>query len=109
MVRGNMDPSVPDITRHSVTWNPWHGCHRISEGCQNCFMFAGDDKRGLDANTIRRSRTQFDLPLRKDRNGRYVHRDCIIGTCMTSDFFIEEADEWRSEAWAKCLCSMIRV
>lgn len=19
------------------TWNPWHGCHKCSEGCQNCY------------------------------------------------------------------------
>ena len=23
----------------------------------------------------------------------------IVFTCMTSDFFLEEADEWRSECW----------
>ena len=91
---------VTDITRYSVSWNPWHGCHRVSEGCRNCFMFAGDDRRGIeDSNIVRRSRTQFDLPMRKDRNGRYAYRDCVIGTCMTSDFFIEEADQWRKEAW----------
>ena len=95
------DPGpVSDITRHSVTWNPWHGCHRVSEGCRNCFMFAGDGRRGIpDSDTVRRSRTQFDLPLRKDRSGRYTYRDSVIGTCMTSDFFIEEADPWRDEAW----------
>lgn len=21
------------------TWNPWHGCHKISPGCKNCYMF----------------------------------------------------------------------
>jgi protein gp37 len=89
-----------EISRRSVTWNPWHGCHRVSEGCRNCFMFAGDGKRGVeDSNVVRRSKTQFDLPLKKDRSGRYLYRDCVIGTCMTSDFFIEEADEWRDEVW----------
>ena len=89
-----------DISRGSVTWNPWHGCHRVSEGCRNCFMFAGDRMRGVDgSDTVRRSRTQFDLPLKKDRSGRYLYRDTVIGTCMTSDFFIEEADAWREDAW----------
>ena len=25
-----------------------------------------------------------------------------IQVCMTSDFFLEEADPWRAEAWASC-------
>ncbi|MFR1499226.1 MAG: DUF5131 family protein, partial [Monoglobus pectinilyticus] len=24
------------------TWNPWHGCHKISAGCANCYMFRSD-------------------------------------------------------------------
>ncbi|MBD5420441.1 MAG: phage Gp37/Gp68 family protein [Muribaculaceae bacterium] len=20
-----------------VSWNPWHGCHKISEGCRHCY------------------------------------------------------------------------
>ena len=20
-------------------WNPWHGCKKCSEGCENCYMF----------------------------------------------------------------------
>ena len=23
-------------------WNPWRGCHKISEGCLNCYMFRRD-------------------------------------------------------------------
>ncbi|MCQ2070152.1 MAG: phage Gp37/Gp68 family protein [archaeon] len=64
-------------------------------------MFAGDSSRGLDSsNVVRRSSTQFDLPLKKDNRGRYVLRDRIVLTPLTSDFFIEEADEWRDEAWS---------
>jgi phage gp37Gp68 protein len=44
-------------------WNPWHGCHKKSTGCLNCYMFR--------------------------RDSLYV----------TSDFFIEEADEWRKDIW----------
>lgn len=21
-----------------IIWNPWHGCHKISEGCEHCYM-----------------------------------------------------------------------
>ena len=91
---------IPDFVRNSVSWNPWHGCHRVSEGCLNCYMFVGDACRGVEgSDVVRRSKTQFDLPLRKDRKGLYVIRDRLIHTSMTSDFFIEEADPWRDEAW----------
>ena len=26
----------------TITWNPWHGCTRVSSGCANCYMFARD-------------------------------------------------------------------
>ena len=95
------DPIVPEFIERSVCWNPWHGCRKVSEGCRNCYMFAGDAGRGVGgSNEIRRSKTQFDLPLRRDRRGLYSIRNQLVLTSMTSDFFIEEADEWRDEAWS---------
>ncbi len=83
-----------------IIWNPWHGCHRCSEGCAHCFVFYLDGKRGVDSDTVRRSKTNFQLPLKKDRVGNYkVVSGTEVATCFTSDFFIEEADEWRREAW----------
>ncbi|MCQ2079241.1 MAG: phage Gp37/Gp68 family protein [archaeon] len=96
-----MSDGIPEFVKHSVPWNPWHGCRRVSEGCLNCYMFQGDAGRGVEgSDVVRRSKTQFDLPLRKDRNGRYKLRDSLIIVSLTSDFFIEEADEWRDEAWS---------
>lgn len=96
-------PRVMDVGiklyRQSISWNPWHGCRRVSEGCRNCYMFEGDSRRGLDGSEVRRSKTQFELPLKRDRNGRYACRDCFFMTSLTSDFFIEDADCWRDEAW----------
>ena len=66
----------------------------------NCYMFEGDERRGVpNSDVVTRSKTQFNLPLRKDRNGRYRIRDMLLITSATSDFFIEEADEWRDDAW----------
>ena len=43
----------------------------------------------------------FDLPLRRDRHGDYkLAPGSEVFTCLTSDFFLEEADPWRAEAWA---------
>ena len=81
-------------------WNPWHGCIKCSEGCQNCYMYYLDAQRGRDGSRIARAKTGFRYPLAKDRSGRYkVGSGEMLRVCLTSDFFLAEADEWRGEAW----------
>ena len=83
---------------HSI-WNPWHGCVRCSEGCLNCYMYYLDGLRDKDGAEIYRT-SAARYPLTKDRSGQYkVRSGEMISVCMTSDFFLEEADQWRSEAW----------
>lgn len=80
-------------------WNPWHGCHKISEGCKNCYVYRQDamyDK----ASFIVKKTSSFDLPLKKSKNGKYkLKSNEIVYTCLTSDFFVEEADLWRPETY----------
>ena len=81
-------------------WNPWHGCKKYSEGCQNCYMYYLDSLREKDGSQIYRTKAGFRYPLSKDRSGRYkVKSGEMLRVCMTSDFFLEEADAWRDEAW----------
>ena len=81
-------------------WNPWHGCRKISEGCQNCYMYFLDGTRDKDGSVISRCKTGFDYPLRKDRSRNFkIKPGENIRVCMTSDFFLEEADAWRQDAW----------
>ena len=81
-----------------IIWNPWHGCHKISEGCQHCYMYFLDGKRGIDTSRIFRTEN-FDLPLRRDRSGRFKLQPGIqLYVGLSTDFFVEEADEWRDEA-----------
>ncbi|MBO6055962.1 MAG: DUF5131 family protein [Alphaproteobacteria bacterium] len=81
-------------------WNPWHGCKKISEGCQNCYMYFLDSQRGRSGAEIYRVKGNFDYPLHKDRFGNYKIRSGeFLRVCMTSDFFLSEADCWRAEAW----------
>ena len=82
-------------------WNPWHGCKKCSEGCQNCYMYFLDEQRGKNGADIYRTKAGFRYPLSKDRSGRYkVQSGEQLRVCMTSDFFLEEADIWRDEAWS---------
>ena len=81
-------------------WNPWHGCVKYSEGCRYCYMYTMDRYNGLSGAEIRRNKGGFDYPLQRDRSGAYrVRSGETLRVCMTSDFFMEEADPWRAEAW----------
>lgn len=73
----------------AIPWNPWHGCKKVSPGCKNCFVYKMDKRYGRDTTIITKGKTTYEL---KDK-------DCppgsLVKLCFSSDFFIEEADEWR--------------
>lgn len=80
-------------------WNPWRGCHKYSEGCRYCYIHKGDSKRGVDTNQIVRT-DKFYAPIEKNKKGEYkIKSGQLIYICFSSDFLIEEADEWRKECW----------
>lgn len=87
------------IESGSKMWNPWHGCKKLSDGCKHCYVYRGDSKRGIDSSIITKTKS-FDLPVQKKRNGEYkIPGGALVYTCFTSDFFLDETDEWRKEAW----------
>jgi len=62
-------------------------------------VYRGDAKRGIDSSIIIQTKN-FDLPIRKKKNGEYkIASGREVFTCFTSDFFVEDADVWRPEAW----------
>jgi protein gp37 len=75
-----------------ATWNPWHGCARVSPGCAHCYMYRDKKRYGQDPSAVVRSKTAFSAPV------RWTSARTIF-TCSWSDFFIEEADRWREDAW----------
>lgn len=74
------------------TWNPWYGCERVSEGCDNCYMFRDMRFRGLDPAVVQRSKSRFRDPLKWKEPAR-------VFTCSWGDWFHKDADAWRPEAW----------
>ena len=81
-----------------IIWNPWHGCHKVSEGCQHCYMYFLDRMRGIDTSMVTRN-AGFDMPLRRGRDGKFKiapGMELLVG--LSTDFFVEEADAWRDEA-----------
>ncbi len=83
----------------AVSWNPWHGCVRVSEGCRHCYVYRQDAAWQLDGSLLRKT-SAFRLPVRRSRDGRWkIPAGEVVYTCFTSDFLFEEADAWRKEAW----------
>ena len=80
-----------------VTWNPWHGCTKYSEGCRYCYVYRQDEMFGRDS-TICKKTNDFNLPIKKDRRGNYkIPSGSLIMTCFSSDFLLSDADSWRDE------------
>ena len=80
-----------------VTWNPWHGCTKYSEGCRYCYVYRQDEMFGRDSRECRKT-NDFNLPIKKDRKGNYkIPSGSLIMTCFSSDFLLSDADPWRDE------------
>lgn len=76
-----------------ATVNFWTGCKKVSPGCKFCYMYRDKDMYGQDPKSvIRTSDTTFYRAL------KWLEPRKIF-TCSWSDFFIEEADQWRDDAW----------
>ena len=75
------------------TVNFWTGCKKVSEGCKYCYMYRIKDRQGKIGSFVKRvSDYSFYEPLSWEE-------PMSIFTCSMSDFFIEEADPWRKDAW----------
>lgn len=80
-----------------ITYNCWHGCHKKSEGCMHCYVYRRDESIGKDSNVVYKT-VNFNLPIKKDRYGNYKYpKGTEFMMCFSSDFFVEEADEWRKD------------
>lgn len=84
-------------------WNPWRGCHKCSEGCKFCYIHKGDVKRGVDTNIIVKTE-KMNVPIERYKRGEHAGEYKIksgetVYVCFSSDFLIEEADQWRDECW----------
>ncbi len=79
-------------------WNPWRGCKKCSDGCKYCYIHKGDYKRNIDTSDITKT-TDFSKPIEKLKNGTYKIKSGLVYLGFSTDFLIEEADEWRDECW----------
>lgn len=80
-------------------WNPWRGCRKYSDGCKYCYIHKGDAKRGIDTNNVVKT-DKFYAPIERNKNGEYrIKSGQTVYMCFSTDFLIEDADEWRKECF----------
>lgn len=82
-------------------WNPWHGCTKISAGCKFCYVYRQDEMYGCEiGSNVARKTAAFDMPVKRKRDKSYkLQPGKVVFTCFTSDFLLEDADEWRPDCW----------
>ena len=84
----------------SLNWNPWFGCHKCSTGCSFCWVSDKVVRNAKDFNTpIRKHKGSTKHKTEKYELQYKIESGTIINVCTNSDFFIEEADYMRDEAW----------
>lgn len=86
------------ISWTDATWNPWRGCKKISPGCKNCYMFAGQKFRGLNPEVVVKTSTWRD-PVRWQNEQAAIGGVLRVFAASWSDWMIGEADLWRADAW----------
>lgn len=86
--------------QHDHSFNFWIGCHRFSEGCQNCYMFIAQERRTIDPTNVRLCTTTWKNPLKWQKEAERAGEYKSVFACSYSDFFLPEADPWRDRAWA---------
>ena len=94
-------------TRH--TWNPMNGCRKVSAGCKFCyaerfverFNTKGQPKKHDFAQVKRASEKAWGFPYTEHKkiDGTEPFTERLVFTCSMSDWFISEADEYRSDLW----------
>jgi protein gp37 len=81
------------------TINFWMGCEPVSAECKGCHARALMRRQGEDFGVLRLTQgpwLQAEV-LNASAKARNVHE--LVFTCSMSDFFHEQADPWREEAW----------
>ena len=89
------------------TFNPWIGCSKVSEGCENCYAEAGDNFRhwtpmgwGPGKPRHRTSAENWKEPLKWNRVAAAAGIRTRVFCASLADVFDQEVDpSWRADLW----------
>jgi protein gp37 len=96
-----MENSKISWTEH--TFNPWIGCRHVTPECDHCYADRMVTVRmARDFSKVQRSKT-WASPLKwnreADRLAQKLGRRPRVFCASLTDFFLQGADPWRTEAW----------
>ena len=85
-------------------WNPWHGCIKISPGCNHCYVYSKDAEFGKDTTKVRKT-SKFDLPIQKKKKKEYklMPEEEPVYTCELEEHVHGEGC---SDAEGNTICEM---
>lgn len=76
-----------------ATWNIARGCSKVDEDCKYCYMYRESlNGTRYEPKEVIRTKTVFNLPLKLKEPSK-------IFTSSLTDFFHEDIDSYRHEAW----------
>lgn len=76
-----------------ATWNIARGCTKVDSDCKYCYMYRDSlNNTRYDPIQVIKTKSVFNLPLKLKEPSK-------IFTCSLTDFFHEECDSFRNEAW----------
>ncbi|GAB3164625.1 DUF5131 family protein [Telluribacter humicola] len=76
-----------------ATWNVAQGCTKVDADCKYCYMYRNSyNKTRYNPMEVVKTKTVFKLPLR-------IKEPSKIFTSSLTDFFHEQVDPFREEAW----------
>jgi len=84
-----------------ATWNIARGCSKVDADCKYCYMMRESmDDSSYPSKQVIKTKGVFTMPLKFKR----TTSDCwpgrpLIFTCSLTDFFHEDIDAFRNEAW----------
>jgi protein gp37 len=84
-----------------ATWNIARGCTKVDADCKYCYMYRESmDATRYDPLNVVRTKGVFTMPLKfKETHSKVWHGRPLIFTSSLTDFFHEEIDSYRDEAW----------
>ncbi|MDR3551259.1 MAG: DUF5131 family protein [Candidatus Babeliales bacterium] len=90
-----------EIQWTDATWNVARGCKKVDKDCKYCYMYRQSlNNTRYFADQVTKTKTVFTLPLHyKETTSQCWDGNPLIFTSSLTDFFIEEIDEYRHEAW----------
>ncbi len=93
-----------DIEWTTFSLGFWEGCDKVSQGCKYCYAereVKGRWGRQFLGNVRRTGEATWKAPERihKQLTGAEPFTERLVFLCPKSDFFHEDADAWRAEAW----------